>query len=117
MVGRELLSSLTLSPTESEAVRTFLEQSTAKFPTRVLEVILFGSAARGESAIDSDIDLLVILDSDDPALRRSILQLGARVSLEHDVLLGILAMSEQKWKAHQGFFLYNNIAQEGIAVL
>jgi hypothetical protein len=33
---------------------------------RPLRVILFGSAARGESGPDSDIDLLVVLDDDTP---------------------------------------------------
>ena len=32
-------------------------------------VILFGSAARGEADLDSDIDLLVILDDDTPSER------------------------------------------------
>ncbi len=35
------------------------------------KVILFGSRARGEARPDSDIDLLVIADSDEPRHRRS----------------------------------------------
>lgn len=34
-----------------------------------LEVILFGSRARGETSADSDIDLLVVLDDDAPAAK------------------------------------------------
>jgi len=38
---------------------------------RPLKVILFGSRARGEARPDSDLDLLIIEDSDLPGYRRS----------------------------------------------
>ena len=41
------------------------------------KIILFGSRARGESRPDSDIDLLVIADSDEPRYRRSRVLYGA----------------------------------------
>jgi predicted nucleotidyltransferase len=34
------------------------------------KIVLFGSRARGETGPDSDIDLLVIADSDEPRYRR-----------------------------------------------
>jgi uncharacterized protein (DUF433 family) len=34
-----------------------------------LQVILFGSRARGEASVDSDVDLLVVLDDDAPAAK------------------------------------------------
>jgi predicted nucleotidyltransferase len=35
------------------------------------KVILFGSYARGEAGIDSDVDLMVVMDSDAPWYKRS----------------------------------------------
>ena len=45
--------------------RELLDSVVAYFQPR--QVILFGSAARGEAGSDSDIDLLVIVDDDAPA--------------------------------------------------
>jgi predicted nucleotidyltransferase len=42
-----------------------LDSVVAYFQPR--QVILFGSAARGEAGADSDLDLLVVLDDDAPA--------------------------------------------------
>jgi predicted nucleotidyltransferase len=47
-----------------------LESVVAYFKPR--RVILFGSAARGESGPDSDVDLLVILDDDAPPEQRTL---------------------------------------------
>ena len=35
-------------------------------------VVLFGSYARGEANVNSDVDLLVVMDSDAPRLERSV---------------------------------------------
>ena len=35
------------------------------------QIVLFGSRARGDSAVDSDIDILVIEESDQPRYKRS----------------------------------------------
>jgi len=51
----------------NEIVRRLVE---AVDPDRI---ILFGSRARGDARPDSDIDLLIIKDSDQPGYRRAIL--------------------------------------------
>src|SRR5437870_3245033 len=40
-------------------------------------IVLFGSQARGDSGPDSDLDLLIIKDSDEPRHRRAIPAYGA----------------------------------------
>ena len=42
-----------------------------------LKIVLFGSRARGNPRLDSDIDLLIIADSDQPRPRRSAILYGA----------------------------------------
>src|SRR5437016_5825678 len=49
-----------------EIVRRLVE---AVDPDRI---ILFGSCARGDASPDSDIDLLIVKDTDEPAYRRTI---------------------------------------------
>jgi len=52
-------------------------------------IILFGSRARGEAGPGSDLDLLVIKESDEPRYRRSIPILGAlsRIMVPMDILV------------------------------
>lgn len=66
-------------------------------PTRV---ILFGSRARGESRPDSDFDLLVIAESDEPRYRRSapLYAALAAVPVEADVVVYTPAEVEE-WSA------------------
>ena len=51
--------------TEGELPAALLRDVVAYF--RPLEVILFGSAGRGEQGVDSDLDIAVILPDDAPA--------------------------------------------------
>jgi len=52
-----------------------------------LFVILFGSAARGESRPKSDVDLMIVLPRDDPALRRAVEDAiaGAQMEADHPI--------------------------------
>ena len=79
-------------------------------------MVLFGSKARGDDTPDSDIDLLVVLNANDWQLRDTIRTLGARISLEYEVLLSVRAVSLDKWAelARYQFPLYRAIQAEGI---
>lgn len=60
----------------------------------VRKVILFGSLARGRAGEDSDIDLLVIMDSDVPFLKRSQCLYEA---LQPSVALDLLVYTPAEW--------------------
>lgn len=118
MAGSEQLDLETiLTRQEREAIFAFLARLKTDYGGYIDRTILFGSKARGESRVESDIDLLVTIKEEDRVVRRDILRLGARVSLEYDVLLNILVMSAESWEAHRGFTLYNNIQREGLPVV
>jgi predicted nucleotidyltransferase len=57
-------------------------------------VILFGSLARGQVGEDSDIDLLVVMDSDVPFLKRSQCLYEA---LQPTVALDLLVYTPTEW--------------------
>lgn len=55
-----------------------------------VEIILFGSVARGEDGADSDIDLLVVLDAVQPSDKRKIMAAARRaitVAAPFDILI------------------------------
>jgi predicted nucleotidyltransferase len=77
---------------------------------------LFGSKARGESSLDSDIDLLVVLTTVRPETQRLIWGLGSDVSLEYDVLLNVHIVDIARWQdeRHYRGTLWEEIERDGI---
>ncbi len=105
-----------LQPNEQEAVSEFLDLLQRHHPERVLQTVLFGSKARGDSSHESDIDILIIVDHDDWRFSHTISNLAADVSLKYDVLIGPRVIGQERWermKEHR-FSLYRNIVAEGI---
>ena len=105
-----------LTAPEHQAIEAFVTRLRRHFPERILQTILFGSKARGDSQPWSDIDILIIVNEEDWPLRQEINTLAARVSLEYDVLLGPRVIGQERWermKRHR-FGLYQNIVAEGI---
>jgi predicted nucleotidyltransferase len=82
------------------------------------QILLFGSKARGDGDHDADIDILVISENEDGPTRQKILRLGARVSLEKDVLFNIFPVSIARWRqmAEIGYPLYQAIVDDGIEI-
>ena len=115
MVVSESLSP-PLSSNEFRAVTTFVGQLHQHYPKQILHIVLFGSKARGDSQPWSDIDILIIADSEDWRFQHAISTLAARVSLEYDVVIGPRVVSQARWermKRHR-FSLYRNVISEGI---
>jgi predicted nucleotidyltransferase len=104
-----------LSREEGGAVTKFLDLLCPHFPERVLQARLFGSKARGDSQLCSDIDILLV-DDDDWRFQHAISTLAARVSLKYDVLLSPRVIGQQRWeqmeKDRRG--LFQRITAEGI---
>lgn len=58
---------------------------------------MFGSRARGDFVDGSDIDVVVIVEGLDPALKDRILEEVARVELEHLRPVSVLALDEEEF--------------------
>lgn len=84
---------------------------------RLCSLILFGSHAREEAAVDSDIDILVVLKGPvDPG--EKIARTGPVVSelcLAHGVVIACVFMDHESYLNRQGPLL-RNVRREGIRV-
>lgn len=88
------------------------------FGQNLRQVILFGSYARGEQDDYSDMDIMVLVDIDDNALKKynnAIAELVADISIKFRVLPSIIDKNYQhfqEWAPYLPF--YHNVKTEGL---
>lgn len=105
-----------LQPNEREALQTFIRKIREGYPKQVVQTILFGSKARGDSAPDSDIDVLVILKEEESRIRSQILTIASRISLDYEVLLNPVIVGEARYQRQRDFTFYQNAARDAISL-
>ena len=108
-----------LSPGEERAVEVFVRRLLAEFGQDVTDVRLFGSKARGEAGLDSDVDILVLVKRPDYALKHAILWLAAEISLTYNALLSPRVVPPAAWQkmSQANTLFYRTVCTEGISLL
>jgi len=88
-----------------------------QYQDRLTQVILFGSQARNEAGVESDIDLLIILKGEvDPVLEiKKNNPWLCDLCLETDELINCIYLSEKQFQT-QNTPLLRNIRKEGIVL-
>ena len=78
----------------------------------------FLGRVRGEGGPDSDVDVLVVVATDDLPVRRQIFDVAYEVFLETDVLISPLVLSREGFAAlrQSGRRLAREIERDGVAV-
>ncbi len=94
----------------------FLNTITTDPGDQVVKVIVSGSVSRGRATDDSDIDLLVIMKSEDYHIRRQLIRHAYDIFLETGRLISVKAISEKDCKRERNFSFFSEIAAEGVRV-
>lgn len=102
---------------EPKEVKEFAESLKNSAIDGVRSVILFGSVARGDEQPDSDIDILVILGSDKPAIREKLRNVAYEV-MEKNGFSNIITLHFQSFDHFENlrkgkFSFYETIQNEG----
>jgi predicted nucleotidyltransferase len=107
---------MNLALNEKTALETLLTRIREKFGGQVLRAALFGSKARGDANVDSDVDLLLIVTDDHWKFQQPLIEIGAEVGLEYDVLFDLRIISEQRWRYLESIQagLYRNINRDSV---
>lgn len=86
----------------------------------ILDIILFGSYARGDYDAESDTDILIIVKDLTIKLSDSISEMSDRAmaSSNYDDFLSVIKMSEQQWNGAREIEtpFYNSVMKEGISL-
>ena len=98
----------------NEMVRGIL----AALPDRVIRIVLYGSAARGTSAPDSDVDIAVFVSSRmDQLAEDRLSDAVVDMNLKYDRVFSVIDIEDsvyRKWRHVTPF--YRNVDREGIVL-
>jgi len=106
----------TLRENERQALAELKEALLNRF--RLVDIRLYGSAARGQSAADSDLDVMVILEKRSPADEEAIDDIVFRINLGHACLIStvIYDRAEIEDGPMSESPLYKNVVREGVSL-
>ncbi len=104
------------TPEQRQAVLDFARQARETKGDRILNIILIGSVARGDFGPGSDVDIVLVAESADTDFKCDVWDIGAQVSLAHDVILNVHIYSRARWDQmkHDKAALWQDIERDGI---
>ena len=92
----------------------------ALFGSKLLNVVLYGSYARGDFDSESDIDIMALVEMEKIELqkyRRIVSALANEIDLKYNVLLSIKLQDNESFVKYQNALpFYQNVIKEGVAV-
>lgn len=105
-----------LTKNQINALSDYLTILKKKYRDKIVDVLLFGSVARGDYDEESDIDILVIVKNGENRLRDEVSMASYEPMLRNDVVISSLVMDEMMYNWHRKYKdpLYKVIKREGI---
>ena len=86
-----------------------------------IEVVLYGSYARGDFDDESDVDVAVVADRDRMELkkyRQDIVHLMSSLSMKYDAVVSITCIPSSDYDAYKEILpYYRNIDEEGVRIV
>lgn len=102
----------------NSAINGYLKLLRKNYAAKILQVILFGSVARGEFHKESDADILIVITDGNPEIKDEISMSAYEIMLRNNVVLSPIVMDEETfgWYKRNRDPFYNNIHRDGIDI-
>ena len=82
-----------------ECTREFTELLACRLKGRLIKVVLFGSVAKGPCSVDSDVDLLIVVDRVNEDVKHIVAESAFEASLEFQEPIEYIVMELEEYKA------------------
>jgi predicted nucleotidyltransferase len=107
-----------LSSQEQRALSNLRQEIAGRLPELRFRMIVFGSRARGDAEADSDMDVLLEVETDRLAFpdKQRLREIASTISLASGIILSLLVVDRQTMRERGDFSLFDDIRGEGIAV-
>jgi predicted nucleotidyltransferase len=92
---------LELTKEERAWLDAYREALNKKHPGTVQEILIYGSKARGQARLDSDLDVLLIVKDKAGTQKRELRRIGYLLAATTDVLPSILAYTLEEWESRK----------------
>lgn len=109
---------LYLNSDEQEWLDAYQLEIKERFPGIVNQFIIFGSKARGDCHADSDLDIILVLNTSDRVVQKAVRYAGYDLALGKDVVPSLVIYDVHQWrhlKENESVFR-EVIDQEGVLV-
>jgi len=104
----------------STILSTVKREAERIFGDKLVDVILYGSYARGDNDDESDIDIMIKVDIEKlefPKYRRKISEITSELDLLYDVLISTHLQDKYTFERYKNVMpFYQNVINEGIVV-
>ena len=102
--------------TNDPVVSKYVDEVRHKLKSRLKDVYLFGSRARGDAWEGSDYDIALVVKDRDRNLEDAVLDVSTYLLDEFEVLISTHIFTEEEWLLEKKLPLGINILKEGIAL-
>ena len=92
---------LELTKEEQAWLDAYQEALNKEHPGTVQEILIYGSKARGQARLDSDLDVLLIVKDKAVTQKRDLRRIGYLLAATTDVLPSILAYTQEEWESRK----------------
>lgn len=109
---------MALTAKESSALKQFKTCLEQVLGSRLIEVKLFGSKARGDDKPDSDIDVLVVVSEDNWRICDEVYGIVTDILLEEDIVISpkVISTNQLEQLQKEDTFFSRNISKDAITV-
>jgi len=109
---------MVLNSKEKSALTEFKAALEQSLGSQLIELKLFGSKARGDDRPNSDIDVLVIVATDDWRIRDKVYDVATDILLQRDVCISPKVISKKKFEqlCKERTSFMSNVSRDAITV-